>query len=1346
MTIKNRTELYNFFVNNTSIDFLQWVNENWSGKDKQESAFRLFACLGLIDKLENYDVCVGNFNLKTIKKQKTLNEFFYNDKKQPIPLKDKGDASDMTFISKQDDKNLLATTSKRTKKNRIGKLDLEKILTNFKKYEEEFHTLSFCIVVPDRKELERMKNRSEKTNIDLKNILNRNDTIVIDWADLKQAHHKFINTFGNTPMKDLLDIDSNKPTLLFKLHQRVGILKTIRMKEEGVLKILWGHIQRSGKSYIMAGSIIEDSKDKKKCNYLIITTAPNETIEQYLKVLDCTQLRDFNVVYLHGKNKKPKLEDKNIIICSKQFLQIKVEKGHDKQKQVEEKTENIRWLRNIVFDMRFLDESHNGGTTLLTQKTLDTYGGNAFTVQITATYIKPANNYNIPRSNWILWDLEDIKLCKSINDPNSMERLVEKHGEEFRKILLEYPLDNIIEEYSKYPQIEILSHKIRPENVQEIVQQTENNQYGWSTEACFLLKQGLDSKKNKVILPEFQNEKEVLKLWYTIFGKRKKYDIPDNDYPDDVVFMKRIEKICKNATTKSRFIGDTDEPMIIMAYLPSDNIDVLSGATKKLLEKYNIIPDGEIAIINSKQTSNPKKEIEDARVKAKNGNKKIVLVLSGRQCSMGVSIMNCDIVLLLNNTMSFDMIYQMMFRSMTEEPNKKYGFVVDLNIHRVINVSLVDYASLLFPTKHPKISIKYLLQERLITLNSDHWLQTFGNHAGEIDRIVDTIYDIYSSQMSSSLENIFKRMTLKHDLFSKNEYDLMKTLFNNFHITKENKKLKEAIARLTQQEKIKKGIEKTTIVGESQDEKREEPPNDEEKEINVDPVEILRPISILISLLTIHDKDRSTLQEMYSLIEDNDNKKKILLDQIKIWWGEDVKKEQIDMLMRIFKRYLENDIETTHLIIQVKELFNKNIKNSKELSKIIDKYLIPQENEKKSNAEVSTPHQLRQEMLDKIPLEFWTKERRVFEPCCGKGGFLIDIIDRFMTGLKTKYPDKKQRYKKIVEKCLYFSDINNMNIFICKLLIDPFDDYKLNYNEGDTLKLDIKKQWNLDEFDAVIGNPPYNASGNTGTGNTIWQLFVKKALEEWVLKGKGCYVVYVHPSGWRKPNSEKGKFTGLYKEMVSKNYMRYLSIHGVKEGMKTFQCGTRYDWYIIERIKCNGQKTKIRDEKGRNVEEILEKEWEWFPNHSHLEVKKLLARKGEQKCPVIQSMSAYEPRKSWMSKIKDPKYKYPCVHSTPKSGVRYMYSSVNDRGMFGIPKIIFGDSGQELVVKDFDGKYGMTQHAIGIQVDSINELNKLANFIKSSKFKEIVEMCSWSSYALDWNIFKYFKKDFYKYI
>ena len=77
------------------------------------------------------------------------------------------------------------------------------------------------------------------------------------------------------------------------MHQHLGVLKTLKMKSSKKEKILWGHIPRSGKSYIIAGCIIEYSKEKDECNYLVITTAPNETIDQQIKVFDCIQLNDF---------------------------------------------------------------------------------------------------------------------------------------------------------------------------------------------------------------------------------------------------------------------------------------------------------------------------------------------------------------------------------------------------------------------------------------------------------------------------------------------------------------------------------------------------------------------------------------------------------------------------------------------------------------------------------------------------------------------------------------------------------------------------------------------------------------------------------------------------------------------------------------------------------------------------------------------------------------------------------------------------------------------------------------------------------------------------------------------
>ena len=1327
-------ELYEFLQLYEENNIITWLKEPWVGKDKQESLLRLFAGLGLIDKIKSYDICKGNYNEKTITKNTTIKDVFYNQEDNLINLKDKGDSSDLTGICKENEKHLLVTTSKNLNKTQVGKLDIDKILTNFKQYQDEEYTMSLCVCVRDRIDFETMKKNVEKSNHQLKSLLEKEDTIIIDWNDLNQAYHQFKIFYRETPIDNI--INSNKTTLCLKMHQHLGVLKTLRMKNSEKKKILWGHIQRSGKSYIIGGCIIEDSIDKDECNYLVITTAPNETIEQQRKVFDCIQLTGFNIIVLNGKNKKPVLTKKNIIICSKQFLQTKIDKEHDKTKHNKKKTKSISWLKKMSFDMRFIDESHNGGTTELAKKTLEFYGKQAFTVQITATYSKPINDYNIPKDCWILWDLEDIKLCKNITNEGSIIRLVEKHGDCIQNIISKYSQDSIISEYSKYPELWLLTDEINPDVLSEIINDTQDNNYGWSPDACFLLEQAI--KKDKVIKEKFQNEGENLKLWYRVFGKKNKFGIPDKDYPDDIVFMKRIEKICKDPTIDSRFIGEGDfhnEPMIIMAFLPQNNIDKISKATKKLLERNKVIPNYEIISINSKTTNNPKQSIEEARIKARNSGKKGVLVLSGKQCSLGVSIDNCDIVLLLNNSMGFDMIYQMMFRCMTEGKNKKCGFVIDLNIHRVIETSIINYASLIKPDIHPRDATKFILQERLINLNGDHWMPSFGNHVSKITALCENLYELYSSNTENALNHFLNRLRFKEILLTKEEQKIFNAMFSNTTPTKKQKELIDKFFEEDEEkEKIKKGIEKTKVDNEDIDTSSKTSNEDEKEEKQINYMDILKHIIPLICLLTIHDKETSFV-EMFELIEKNEYVYNILIDQTKSWWGKSIDSKIIKKFINVYMKYMKDDKETNQIIRTVKELFMKNIKNNRELSNLIDKYLIPQELEKKRNAEVSTPFKLRQEMLDKIPIEFWTSIKKVFEPCAGKGGFIVDIIDRFMTGLEKTIPDEKERYKTIVEECLYFSDINSTNVFICKLLIDPYNEYKLNYNEGNTLELDIKEKWDIDGFDAVIGNPPYQNSNGASNG-TLWDKFVLQSFE--ITKPHG-FICMVHPSGWRNVS---GKFKKLQKKMFEKN-MLYLEIHNESDGIATFKAETRYDWYVIQNNN-NYTTTKIKFE-DCNTMNINIRELEFIPNGQYDLVQKLLAKEDDEKCEVLHSESLYEIRKKWMSKEKSDEYKYPCVYTiNSKSQIKHRYSSKNN-GHIGIKKLMWSNGRIKSIgsVIDKEGKYGLTQFAYGI-VDKEKNLENIKKAFDSNKFRRLMEYCAVCQLTVNYKIIALFKKDFWK--
>lgn len=257
----------------------------------------------------------------------------------------------------------------------------------------------------------------------------------------------------------------------------------------------------------------------------------------------------------------------------------------------------------------------------------------------------------------------------------------------------------------------------------------------------------------------------------------------------------------------------------------------------------------------------------------------------------------------------------------------------------------------------------------------------------------------------------------------------------------------------------------------------------------------------------------------------------------------------------------------------MKQMCGKHKTNRLELSVLIDMYLIPNANDIKMNAEISTPHALRQEMLDKIPAKFWSTPRKVFEPCCGKGGFVNDIVGRFMDGLKTMYPDEELRYKYIVENCVYFSDINSDNISVCKMLLDPLEEYSLNYNQGNTLELDVQDKWGL-LFDAVVGNPPYQDVSKTGKskggGNNLYSKFIYHADKCIVQNG---YLLFINPPTYFSPGRANNK-TGMSvrKDILDNYFYHFINL---EECAKHFNVGSKFMYYLCQKTNEKNRQTRV---------------------------------------------------------------------------------------------------------------------------------------------------------------------------
>jgi len=166
--MKTFIDLYQFLQHHQEPNIKNWLSEPWKGKDKQESLLRIFAGLGLIDKLIPYNICKGNFNKGTITPYEKIKDIFYHDNFKEINLNDSGDKSDLNGkIVTSTKKILLATTSKNLNSENIGKLDLRDLDSIHKNLYHDYE-LHLCLCVRDKKKTLQMIERSEESCQDLK--------------------------------------------------------------------------------------------------------------------------------------------------------------------------------------------------------------------------------------------------------------------------------------------------------------------------------------------------------------------------------------------------------------------------------------------------------------------------------------------------------------------------------------------------------------------------------------------------------------------------------------------------------------------------------------------------------------------------------------------------------------------------------------------------------------------------------------------------------------------------------------------------------------------------------------------------------------------------------------------------------------------------------------------------------------------------------------------------------------------------------------------------------------------------------------------------------------------------
>ena len=1159
--------------------------------------------LGLTDLTNDKSSHVfGNANKDTINFEKPwLKYSFQKYLNESVRSGNSGGYSDITFLNKNEDNEDLYFISVKyfEKEKKIDSYDVSKLCVLQDKHKDPNRKVHIYLFVKDKKKaISNFNNQNMSSNVLIKFVNpHGNYENIYDSSDLHKYYFKLrqlleqynyfeneedINKFSETYLGDI------KPPFIPRFHQKLFIDKInhliINAKKRGVLV---GAIPRSGKSYIMAGSILEYVKyyenlnpQGKKLNFLMITPAPNETFSEYTDIFENHidfRINNINCKVFRGKVNSDSLnKDKhNVIIISKQKLGW-AEPG----KEGDEKIEAIKKKINDMFkeiknniELMYLDEAHFGMSTdksMQIFKLLDTFGKKIPKVYVTATYNKPLKIYGIEEDCKLTWDVNDINIMKNLNESSINDNPIKiRFGSDIYDRALEWRgdktgkdiLQNIKETYSIYPKPHLITSLWHSDKLHVEKSKIKDSNYGFDMAKLFMTKNG-----------SFENKDQVYEMLRYYFGKPdKNMDYNEQDFYKTKGIIPRIKDMCSG---KSRTMQENHMTSQLW-FLPVGSNGLINDKITALLEvllnsefrkldyhyytyvdgKKGLDPSGYITYMENPHTIKSEiEELEDNIRKGHNGVRgRNLIILTGNRLQLGISLRNVDIVVMWNSVESTDAIFQMLFRSMTEVnitdcddsgfcPKKKWGFMVDLNPQRsMTNVNLFS-ENINYAKQDSDKSKEYRQIIDLIDIDGD-----IINDVDNKDEMVNDLFNKMYESWDRDVESI-KKIT---ENFSYSPAFITQ-IETQLRMIKFSEKTKKILVQESE-ESLDSGKKKETI-----SQKEKEKAEKEIKGVKEIPIEKLAAelVAELISLLNIftlyldgnskcvllneYKKNQnvvimSDISKLKDAIFNNPNQKSIFLNILNGRLGGPENEPYSDIVVDYIIKSISDTKDISHMekIIFSQKKQYYGIKDPDKLLEDINNNLAPKDKERKEKGEVFTPVAIVRDMLDKLPSDVWSNPYlKWLDPAVGIGNFPVIVYLKLMEGLKN-YKDEKldltneeSRRKHILEKMLYMVEISEKSIFILNKVFcgkEGGGQYKLNIYDKSFIEKEYKPEMN---FDIIMGNPPYNPpKGESGksSGNSIWQNFVMKSF--YMLTERG-YMIYIHPPGWKKPTLD------IYREKI----------------------------------------------------------------------------------------------------------------------------------------------------------------------------------------------------------------------
>jgi hypothetical protein len=585
-------------------------------------------------------------------------------------------------------------------------------------------------------------------------------------------------------------------------------------------------------------------------------------------------------------------------------------------------------------------------------------------------------------------------------------------------------------------------------------------------------------------------------------------------YKSDIIYLfKKLSgdrDICRRdklgTTYPFKNNGEFSVVKSILLFVPNITIQY---KLKSLLEELESYDDFNIHITNSNEYSS-NQLMKRIRREFKSGDKRSI-ILAVDQLTTGITLDDCDMVVLMNDWRSVDKYVQASFRCQSPRDGKENCWVLDFNAARSFEL-MWEYQNII--SKNNGKGIAENIKEWVECVN------IFNRIDGEFKRVdFDGFNNEYNKAVLERPRFNYQSVILSEKLSDIEVGKALQAIGIKGGSSSSDEDLNDDGIDKGKSKKGGKGSDKKT-------DKKDEISHAKLMEI----AKALVDKTMLLSIFTYFKYDN--VDDCFkALLEDNtvvegigELERKMYLETLLLGMN-DVDKVDLGVIKFIYDNIFDKEIvnKKIYLFNQNVNLIYNSIRENPgiisdmlgNLMELVDSYLKPSNTEKRLLGEVFTPLYGKpgcvEDQLNLMDESFWKrKDVKVLDPCSGVGNYSVVLVDKFMKGLVDEFPDSEERLKWILEEIIYINEYQSKNLFIYLQLFDSENKYKMNFNKGDYLKLDIKETFGVDKFDLICMNSPYQEELKTkqGSAKPLYNLFIEKAIKD------SKNVISINPSRW----------------------------------------------------------------------------------------------------------------------------------------------------------------------------------------------------------------------------------------